>query len=384
MEDMREKNTEPEAEIPFQKKAETPVVREKRKRRVPAAAWVGFTAAFLVASGIGGYRFYHTVHGEDLGLLATQMTPPSYGGYDGQGTVDEENFHPEQEALDQLQDEIEFQAARNRSTEDLQRLYDSIDCGFDRTEGLRNGDKIVYACTFDADAAEQANYNLSDLVLTFTVSGLQEYQILDPFANVSARWTLGTDYAAVIELDIPDELSAYGITYDYHYGAEEYNGHSIIITAAADEEALREQGYVLGSTEMEFELGARPQRITDTADLSEEELNAISDSLRAALEAELEACGWQADITRSTVHINGIGESYISRNTAYFSDRTNGFTVIFQLDTDSAGWFNLNNYDARFIGQIYRMSDGSVQFLTRTVHACRFTGSFGTFTLEGQ
>ena len=381
MEEM-EKVTVDEPEIPFQKKAEKPPVKPRKKHRIPAAAWVGFIGAFAVASGLGGYHFYHTVHGEDLTLLTTQMTPPDYGGYDGQGTIEDDDFHPEAEALQQLQEEIDARAARHRDTTDLQRLYDSIDCGFDRTEGLHNGDKVVYACTFDTDAAEKANYNLSELILTFTVKCLQEYQTLDPFENVSARWTLGMDYAAGIELNIPDELLEYGITYDYDYGGDEYNGHSIFINAAADEEALKEMGYVLSGNRFEYELGPRPKRITDAEELSEEELTYITDTLRAMLEEELEACGWTAEMTRSTVHINGIGDSYLSRNTAYFSDRTNGFTVIFKLDTDGGGWFNLNNYDARFIGQIYRMSDGSIQFLTRTAHACRFTGSFGAFELQ--
>ena len=379
------KEVQPEVEIPFLRKEEVPAAepKKKKKKRIPVPAWIVFACGFLLLTGIGGFHIYETVHGQDLTLLTTEISPTDYGGYDGEGTVDEENFHPEEEAMQQLEEEIASRAERSRNTDDLQRLYDSIDCGFDRTEGLHNGDKIVYACTFDADAAEQANYNLQDLVLTFTVSGLKEYQMLDPFTNVSASWTLGNDYAAVIDLYIPDELQEYGITYSYHYGGNEYNGHSIFITAEADEEALKEAGYMLSSTEMEYELGPRPQRITDADELSEAEKTAIRDDLRAMLEAELEACGWQAEITRSTVRINGIGDSYISRNTAYFSDRTNGFTVIFELDTDSSGWFNLNSYDARFIGQIYRMSDGSVQFLTRTSHACRFTGSFGNFTLEG-
>ncbi len=373
-----------ETEIPFQKKADPPAAKPKRKKHIPVPAWITFACAIMLATGIGGFHIYQTVHGQDLNLLETEVNPPQYGGYDGQGTINTENFHPEAEAMEKLQQEIAARTTRSRNTSDLQTLYDSIDCGFDRTEGLRNGDKVVYACTFDAEAAERANYHLSDLVMTFTVSGLREYQPLDPFVNVSARWTLGNDYAAVIELNIPDELQAYGLTYDYHYGAEEYNGHSIIITVQADEEALKEAGYVLSATEMEYELGPRPQRITDAEELSEEELTLIRNNLRSVLESELEGCGWQAEITRSVVRINGIGDSYLSRNTAHFSDRTNGFTIIFELDTDSSGWFNLNSYDARFTGQIYRMGDGSVQFLTRTSHACRFTGSFGSFVLQEQ
>lgn len=373
-----------ETVISFQKKEDLPAAKPKRKKHIPVPAWITFACAIMLATGIGGFHIYQTVHGQDLNLLETEVNPPQYGGYDGQGTIDTENFHPEAEALEKLQQEISARTSRSRSTSDLQLLYDSISCGFDRTEGLHNGDRIVYACTYDTEAAERANYHLSDLVLTFTVSGLKEYQTLDPFANVTARWTLGNEYAAVVELNIPEELQAYGLTYDYHYGGDEYNGHSIFITVQADEEALKESGYILSATETEYELGPRPQRITDAGELSEEELAQIRDNLRSVLESELEACGWQAEITRSVVRINGIGDSYLSRNTAYFSDRTNGFTIIFELDTDSSGWFNLNSYDARFTGQIYRMGDGSIQFLTRTSHACRFTGSFGSFILEEQ
>ena len=377
-------NMEDTEKLPVVTEKETRPVRTKKKHRIPVSAWIAFLCAFLIAGVIVGYNCYHTVHGEDLGLLKTEIAPPTYGGYDGQGTVDEENFHPEKEALDTLQEQINDLEGRNRDASDLKRLYDSIDCSFSKTEGLSNGDKIIYACTFDASAAELARYNISDLVLTYTVSGLKEYQELDPFEGISASWTLGTDYAAVVDLNIPEEMLEYDLEYDYNYGGLEYNGHSIFITVTADEEALRNKGIVLKSDSYEYELGPKPQRITDAEELTDRELENIRSELQTMLEAELEACGWTAEITRGRVQIRGIGESYISRNTAYFSDRTNGFTFIFELDTDSGGLFNLNKYDARFIGQIYRMSDGSIQFLTRTSHACRFSGSFGSFTLEEQ
>ena len=100
------KEVQPEVEIPFLKKEEVPAAepKKKKKKRIPVPAWIVFACGFLLLTGIGGFHIYETVHGQDLTLLTTEISPPDYGGYDGQGTVDEENFHPEEEAMQQLEE----------------------------------------------------------------------------------------------------------------------------------------------------------------------------------------------------------------------------------------------------------------------------------------
>ena len=68
-----------ETEIPFQKKADLPAEKPKRKKRIPVPAWITFACAIMLATGIGGFHIYQTVHGQDLNLLTSEITPPQYG-----------------------------------------------------------------------------------------------------------------------------------------------------------------------------------------------------------------------------------------------------------------------------------------------------------------
>ena len=354
---------------------------KKKKMRIPAAAWIGFVAAFLLAAGIIAYHTYYSIHGTDISLL-TNDALPVFSGYNGEGIIEIDLFHPEQEALDLIKEDIESRQAKNKNVDALRQLYTSITCQFDHTSSLSNGDRIIYACVFDTEAAEAAKYNITDTTLGFTVNGLAEYLLIDPFEGLEAYWQFGNEYSIELEIILPEYENSLSIAYTWSYGSSDYNGHSIYFHADADEEALKQEGILLTREDYEYELGPRPERITDLSQLSQTELEEIQTTITSLLLEELDTCQYEAQLNRSTIHINSISDSYISRDTAYFLDRTNGFTIVFKLDTDAQGFFNLNSYEVRYSGQIYRMNDGTIQFMTRTRHGCSFSGTFGNFTMD--
>ena len=113
----------------------------------------------------------------------------------------------------------------------------------------------------------------------------------------------------------------------------------------------------------------------------------LRETVQAMLENELAGCSNRAALTAFTgtysIEITGIEQAYIERTGMGFFDDNNAFRISFDLDTNSE--FMLNDYGrfrASYTGQIYRMADGSLRFLTNTVHACQFTGMFGNYSLS--
>ncbi len=384
-EEVREQN---DLEIPFLAKNEepappAPVSKPKKKLRIPAPAWFAAGCAVVLGAVLIGWHVRENILGEEVSLLDSSV--PEFAGYSTGGYL-AADFAPEAAALEHLRETVAQRQEKGRNTADLERLISSVSCGFDKASGYSNNENLTYACSYDQQAAEEAGIRLSNTVRTYTVSGLAEYAVLDVFSGVSADWQLSQDGLS-IGIYAPQELRDMGISYSWSYGGDSYNGETVSIHAEFDQNVLMSYGYIVNNDEIVWTLGAMPEQITDAEALSEDERTVLRETVRAMLENELAGCSNRAALTAFTgtysIEITGIEQAYIERTGMGFFDDSNSFRISFDLDTNSE--FMLNDYGsfrASYTGQIYRMADGSLRFLTNTVHACRFTGMFGTYSLS--
>lgn len=385
---MSEENVrQEELNIPFSNKPEepsvSPPVKKKKGFRIPAPAWFALGCAVVIGGLLAGMRIRDSVLGQEVALLDSSQ--PVFTGYSGGGTI-AQYFAPEDRALAFLQEEVSKRREKGRSTDALERLIASVSCGFEKESGYSNNENLIYACSYDTEAAEQAGIRFTSGMKTYTVSGLEEYAILDVFAGVSTDWQLSGEGLS-IALNAPQEYLDMGISYSYSFDGDAYNGESISVHAEFDQNVLRSYGYVVEKDEMTFALGAMPEQITDADSLSEEEREMLKAEVQAILENELAACGNRAALSTLgrtySIEITGISRAYIEQSPmSYFND-SHQFNISFELETNSESLISTyGSFSAGYTGRIYRMGDQSIRFLTNTAHACEFTGLLGSYSLR--
>lgn len=116
-----------------------------------------------------------------------------FDGYDGYGYfLDDELVYYN---LDQF-----YQDFTGNKDNNYQEIYDYIEPSIDKTDNLKNGDKVTLTLTFDYDglnsAYPQARHKLSGnntFSKTFTVKGLKEVQTLDPFTILTKVYVKNPD-----------------------------------------------------------------------------------------------------------------------------------------------------------------------------------------------
>ena len=385
---MNEKNeNRQEWNIPFLSKEEdrkspAPGKKKKKSFRIPAPAWFGIGCAVVLGALLIGWKVRTTVLGEEISLL--DSASPSFAGYSGGGYLSAD-FAPEQSTVEALQKMADKRREQGKSTDDLERLISSISCDFEKTSGLKNNDTLVYACTYNAEAAEAARVRLKDVMKSYTVAGLPDYAVLDAFGGVSADWKLSSK-GLDIGLNVPQELESMGISYSYTYDGDEYSG-TVEITADYDETMLKSYGYVIENSTATYELGPKPEQITDLSQLSDDERSQLRTVVQEMLETELAKCGGQFTVNLFTgsrnIEIIGITDAYIEEAGLSYFNSSHAFKVTFTLEMGSVDIISSSpEFTASYTGRIYRMQDQSIHFLTNTVHACEFSGLFGYYSLS--
>ena len=242
------------------------------------------------------------------------------------------------------------------------QMADSLSCKWETEDGnelkqgkLKNGQKIVYACTYNLDAGRKAGYRYTDLKTTYTVKGLKKIKEVDPFENVSAEWKLG-GYDVRPDVSFKDgsiqkELSDKNLL-SYHVSEDGDTGAKIEVSY--DENQLVDVGYhVKGkSKEKTYDLGQKPVEITNTSDA--EALKAAQTVTDPLIKKDIENCG------------NTLSEeNYDSDDDIPLTIPADGYKVI-GLDEEwgsmavkynvTAGNLTFErDYDVR----VYKMADGS-------------------------
>ncbi|HHU53256.1 MAG TPA: hypothetical protein GXZ43_04160 [Clostridiaceae bacterium] len=156
----------------------------------------------------------------------------------------------------------------------------------DEIQGLSNGDTVTLKLDYDKMSLAQEGYVMNQDEQIYTVSGLEEYEIVDEdllFDSFDYEIHGASPNASMsVENKLPDDL--YG--YFYYTVYPDYDleiGDKITITVTADQSRLKEAGKTLpgGSSSYEYELteDILPQYLSSLDD--------ISDTAKQYLEADL-------------------------------------------------------------------------------------------------
>lgn len=341
---------------------------KRKKKHFSSASVVALTTGSLLIVIVFCFMQYRQYAGIPLHVLDDSSI--AFSGYNGNGTV-QDDFHPEQAMLDKLSLTIEQKDASGESTIYLSQLKDSIVCGFNKDSGLSNDEVITYSCTIDEELARNAGYQLVNTQKNYKVHGLADLTPVDPFAQVTAEWTM-QDGIADMKLFIPDSLLSLGITYTW----EAKDETTITLTADADTKQLEEAGYVLTTTTKDYVVGTKPVLITSLDELSVTETDSLIKEAESLLVQELETCGYALLHDEQTLVISGYEEGSLRES-------YDGFTITFTLIADNLPWYSrFSDLSAEYSGTIYRGSDSLVHFANETTHSCTVGGFFSLYMEE--
>lgn len=198
-----------------------------------------------------------------------------------------------------------------------------------QVENLSNGDSFTLQISYDEKLAAEKGYAFADLEKTFTVQGLTDAIMIDPFApeifgedktvNVFAE---GVDPFLVLNLwnnaDFEDPLwnIQYHATPDFNFRGDE----EITITAELDEVRAK-QGYALSRTETILSFAGMPRYVSCAEDLNEDVLRRIVNRV------------YQECISGSNANIMDVSESW-SPWAVEFSDIRVGDTALLAVNNN--------------------------------------------------
>ena len=151
----------------------------------------------------------------------------------------------------------------------------------DVSEGLRNGDKITVKINLDEELARKYGYRFTGLEKKFTVEGLDEAVMIDPFdeehLQISVNGVSPFVDMEILYIGSRTEPHAH-ITYkaDKQYNLK--NGDTVTITATMSEKYTK-KGYMLTRSEMVVKVEGLQSYITDVAALSKQDVAGLRDKM---------------------------------------------------------------------------------------------------------
>ena len=118
-------------------------------------------------------------------------------------------------------------------------------------ERVANGDKItVKAICHSEDRLLEEGYVMSADTKEFTVSGLEEGKVLDPFANIKIEYKGISPYAeAIIDTSACDDYIKNNVSFRIENNGNLANGENIVIKANYDESKAEQNGIVFSTNE---------------------------------------------------------------------------------------------------------------------------------------
>lgn len=265
-----------------------------------------------------------TACGSKIEVDVSQYLNVKFSGIDGQGTAhaDFDNADFEYEIMHQWkEDEKTFEKLGQLTALELSFNYE-----LDKTEGLKNGDKVKISMTYNEEKAKEVGCKLSNTSKTITVEGLKEPISIDPFDPAQFSFTV-EGVAPFAYVDDVRDRGVNGVTYEYENSSDLKNGDVITITATLDPQMAEREGYVLSRNEMTYTvegLNMVPQNISD---LTSDNIQQLKDICLETVE------------NRSQSNVN-VG------NTSYYSMMMEPFD---NIRLGSTGYLCVNRADVFFV-----------------------------------
>ncbi len=199
-------------------------------------------------------------------------------------------------SFDAAQMELDFAGVKNGSPnqEELEKMLSlaqfelSVQYNLDKADGLSNGDKITATVTYNEDLAKEAKVSIGSTTKTFTVEGLAEPVMVDPFDEAvfgqgkAISYTFeGTAPFGFISLDkaagSENPISFVDYAADKGYNSTDLSNGDVVTFTASIDEKYANQGYVLTRAETTITVEGLDKYATSAADLTPDFLRTVSD-----------------------------------------------------------------------------------------------------------
>lgn len=168
----------------------------------------------------------------------------------------------------QLEKDMVGDTDGNITSEELNKMLSMVDFEMsvkytaDPTEELSNGDKVTVTATYNEDLAKSYGLKITSVSKTYTVEGLEEVELVDPFDeeyfNGDMLFVYFYGWNGYGQVGIYNGYSSAGYSEPYHYLTYSFdkdwelsNGEVITIYAGIGERYANKQlGFELSRTEM--------------------------------------------------------------------------------------------------------------------------------------
>lgn len=131
---------------------------------------------------------------------------------------------------------------------DLSDFFKSIEFISDASQSVKNGDNVTITVKYDVSLARTCNVEFKEEAFLYTVSGLTEQAVIDPFENLNVKIEGYLGRARIVlDNSLCSEDCRNNVTYNIPDINEVANGQSVTLTATLSDT----EKFVLSRSEME-------------------------------------------------------------------------------------------------------------------------------------
>lgn len=362
-------------DIDLEDTVELPVLQEEHIEKkdpfrivFPVVSKIGILLAIILTGTLLLRAIYVYTNGEPLSLVdASKLV---FSGVNGKGYADA-MFHPESNAIKTLKEKQKSLKDSGKDTAAIDTLIDSISCSFDYSSNLSNGMRITYACSYNVEAAKEANYNITDTERSYTVMGLVNKEILDPFDNFNTEIDMEEDDIEIL-LEPDEKYTDLGITYNKNYNEDQ----TMTITIDYDADALSKQGYFI-PVENRSKTIKVPYK-TSIEEVDETIKEQTKEALLSKAENELYACDFKITFGKDTIStFNPVFESFVQNEDGTY-DAIISVENVYSLSS-LADYYH---FTIEYHGYFVKDENGEIKFHTEENHGCTYDGYGNEYSIQ--
>ena len=162
----------------------------------------------------------------------------------------------------------------------------TIRCDLDKTENLKNGDKITAKLTYDKTLADQLKINLKNSDNTVTVSGLPEGKEIDAFKDIKVSYSGISPEGNVSVINNSSDPFISKITYSPSKESVS-NGDKITINALYDTEESIKQKVLIKNESKEYTVSGLPEYVFSSKQFKPNSTNQLTTMVNKSIDTYL-------------------------------------------------------------------------------------------------
>lgn len=240
-----------------------------KKKKKTVFLWL---ALLLITLASVGVIIYFKFLGPSLIRIDAQSyLDVGFGGYDTEGyiTLDQKTGEMRSAALAAIRD----RSFRGEIGEkELDRFLETVEYWCDPGEELSNGDTITFGVDYDIKLAKQYNIDMFNVEWTQTVSGLDEYESIDPFEYVSVKFEgMSPNGKASLEAKkVNDKIGT--LKYEFDNDRDLSTGDTVTLRCTNDVDLMKDNGYTFVADEKTYTVDSLDEYISSPDELDDEVL----------------------------------------------------------------------------------------------------------------